>query len=271
MQRRMEELDRLDREFGLGTLPFPRAARSRRRRTSGPVLPSLLVTALLMGGIIALSPSENLRALRRLAGFDDQRVGFVPELVDGSGGYKFTRTQPGSDEPVAYDPCRAIEVVVNPQGAPANYDNLVDTALAHTSGATGLRFERIGLTDNRDLNRPSLGGERSPVLVSWATAGEVPELAGDVAGLGGSLAADPGTGRLRYVTGKVTLDADTFRKFGVAEAPFAQAIVDHEFGHLVGLTHVDDPHELMYKDNVGVTTYGPGDREGLARLGRVDC
>lgn len=52
-----------------------------------------------MGGIIALSPSENLRALRRLAGFDDQRVGFVPELVDGSGGYKFTRSSPAATNP----------------------------------------------------------------------------------------------------------------------------------------------------------------------------
>ena len=271
MQRRMEELDRLDREFGLGTLPSPRAARSRPRRTTGPVLPSLVISALLVGGIIALSPSENLRTLRRLAGFDDQRAGFVPELVDGSGSYRFTRTQPGTDEPVGYDPCRAIEVVVNPQGAPANYDDLLDTALAHTSGATGLRFERVGLTESRDLNQQSLDGTRSPVLVAWATADEVPELAGDVAGLGGSLAADRGTGRLRYVTGKVILDGDTFKKFGAAQAPLAQAIVDHEFGHLVGLTHVDDPQELMYKDNVGVTAYGPGDREGLARLGRVDC
>lgn len=271
MQRRMEELDRLDREFGLGTFPPTRAKRSRRRRTMGPVLTSLVISALLVAGIIAQSPSENLGSLRRLAGFDDHRAGFLPELVDGSGSYKFRQKQPGSDEPVAYNPCRAIEVLVNPQGAPPDYDNLIDTALAHTSSATGLRFERVGLTDDRGLNRPWLGGGRSPVLVWWATADEVPELAGDVAGLGGSLATDFGSGRLHYVTGTVTLDADTFTSFSTAEAPLAQAIVDHEFGHLVGLAHVDDPRELMYKNNVGVTSYGPGDREGLARLGRVDC
>ena len=50
-----------------------------------------------------------------------------------------------------------------------------------------------------------------------------------------------------------------------------QAIVDHEFGHVVGLDHVHDPRELMNEDNVGLTTYGPGDREGLARLGAIDC
>jgi len=27
----------------------------------------------------------------------------------------------------------------------------------------------------------------------------------------------------------------------------------------------------MYDDNLGRTTYGPGDREGLARLGSISC
>ena len=50
-----------------------------------------------------------------------------------------------------------------------------------------------------------------------------------------------------------------------------QAIVDHEFGHLVGLDHVTDPGELMAEVNLGRTSYGPGDLEGLARLGAIPC
>ena len=50
-----------------------------------------------------------------------------------------------------------------------------------------------------------------------------------------------------------------------------QAIVDHEFGHVVGLDHVSDPGELMYQSNVGMTDYGPGDLEGMARLGSIPC
>lgn len=45
----------------------------------------------------------------------------------------------------------------------------------------------------------------------------------------------------------------------------------HEFGHVFGLAHVDSPGELMYRRNVGRTTFGPGDREGLRRLGRGPC
>ena len=241
------------------------------RRQTGATLPGLLITAILLAAVVALSPAENFRTIRRLAGFDDQRLGEVPSVARGQGSYAFTATQRGSKEPVAYDPCRVIEVAVNPEGAPDDYDELVDTAIERTGDATGLRFVRVGTTDDRDFSRRAGIASRPPVLVAWATSEEVPDLEGDIAGIGGSAAMDAGTGRLRYVTGIVVLDQDTFGDFEDDEQPLAQAIMDHEFGHLVGLDHVDDPGELMNDGNVGVTTYGPGDREGLARLGSVAC
>ena len=266
----MAELDRLDREHGLGAMPPAATGRSRRtRRSRGPVLPSLLVTAALLVGIVALTPSDSMRNIRRLVGFDDDRLAAVPDVRRGVGSFAFMQTQRGSDEPVAYDPCRVIEVVVNPEGAPANYDELVDTGLARTGAATGLKFTRVGLTDDRDVSASAFG-HRRPVLIAWATPEEVPDLAGDIAGIGGSVAVGP-AGRMRYVTGKVMLDRDLFASFDADDAARAQAIVDHELGHVVGLGHVDDPGELMYEENLGRTTYGPGDREGLARLGSVDC
>lgn len=270
LARRMDELDRLDRDYGLGTMPSSVPSRvGRSRRPHSPLLPGLLVTAALVAGAVALSPTENMRTIRRLAGFDDDRPAAAPDVRSGVGSFTFLQTQRASDEPVAYDPCRTIEDVVNPEGAPANYDDLVDTGLAHTGAAAGLKFIRVGLTDDRDV---ATGGfvQRRPVLIAWATPGQVPELAGEVAGIGGSVAVGP-PGRMRYVTGKVMLDRDLFASFDVEDADRAQAIVDHELAHVVGLGHVDDPGELMYEENVGRTTYGPGDREGLARLGSVDC
>ena len=67
------------------------------------------------------------------------------------------------------------------------------------------------------------------------------------------------------------LDRDLFASFDADDAGSAQAIVDHELAHVVGLGHVDDSGELMYGHALRRTTYGPGDREGLARLGSVDC
>ena len=50
-----------------------------------------------------------------------------------------------------------------------------------------------------------------------------------------------------------------------------EAIVLHELAHVVGLAHVSEPMELMFADNTGQVTFGPGDLEGLARLGSLPC
>lgn len=267
MARRLAELDRLDSEYGLGAMPSTTTSpRRARRHTSGP---ALLVTALVLGGIVVFSPEENALTLRRLLGFDDERLGAVPQVQEGQGPYSFMQTQFGSDEPVGYDPCRPVEIAVNPEGAPANHDELVATALERTAAATGLQLVRVADTDERDI-RTGPYPKRRPALIMWAGADEVPQLRGDVAGIGGSVAAgDPG--RLRYVTGRIVLDRDLFASLGPREVVHAQAIVDHELAHLVGLGHVDDPGELMHEAASSTLTFGPGDLEGLARLGAISC
>ncbi len=271
LERRMAELDRLDRELGLGAMPgAPRKRRSHSGK--GNTVVALLASALVMAAVVAFLPGEAAGAVRRLVGLGDDRLGAAPIVPDGDGSYAFSQTQRGSDEPVGYSPCRPIRVVVNPEGAPGNYDELVDTAIEHTSEATGLRFERVGLTDDRTFeHRYSENGEEVPVIVAWATEDEVEQLEGNVAGIGGSAAVSSGTGPTRYVTGIVVLDRATFDTFGPLDHGAAQGIVDHEFGHLVGLGHVDDPGEIMNEQGVRVSTYGPGDLEGLARIGSIGC
>ena len=246
----------------------------RRRRTSGGALPGLLIAGLVVVGAIAFSPSAEFEEARGLLGLGEERRGTAPNAPRGVGSYRFSMTQPGSDEPVGYDPCEPIRVVHNPQNAPANAQELLETAIRHTEEATGLRFELAGTSDQRNFLERYAGFTRrsEPVLVGWATGEEVPELAGDVAGLGGSTALEL-RGRMEYVTGTVVLDQEVFDDLDddpEAQA-VAQGIVDHEFGHLVGLNHVDDPRELMHQEQAGVTSYGPGDLEGLARLGSIRC
>jgi hypothetical protein len=234
------------------------------------VLPGLLVTALVLGGLVLVSPSHEMTRLRALFGFGGERLGRVPDVPTGVGEFKFSMTQPGSDDdPVGYNPCKPIQLIVNPQGAPDHWQELVDTAIEHTEGATGLKFDDLGETDDRDFTRGRGFGVRRPVLVAFADEDEFPDLAGDVAGVGGSSAMQISPDHREYVTGIVVLDTDVFTDDG--DQTEQQAIVDHEFGHVVGLDHVHDPRELMNEDNVGLTTYGPGDREGLARLGAIDC
>jgi hypothetical protein len=148
--------------------------------------------------------------------------------------------------------------VVNPEGAPDNYDELVDTGLAHTGAATGLKFKRVGLTDDRDVTTGGFA-RRRPVLIAWATPEEVP-------GVGrrrwpASVAVSPSCppGRMRYVTGRVNARPATssLRSTPPRLRP-AQAIVDHELGHVCGLGHVEDPGELMYAHNLGADGIRPG-------------
>lgn len=213
---------------------------------------------------------------RSAFGFGPTPLGHPPTVL-GAGPYRFLETQPHSTDPVAWDPCRPIHYRINRASGPAHAVALVREAVARTSAATGLRFEYDGLTDDRAAwdtpTTPHLIGGEPPVLVSWASADEVHQLAGDVAGIGGAVAFPQRNGRLRYVNGGVTLDADAYadlsrRPEGRLEQ---RAILLHELGHLVGLAHVHDGRELMNADNVGVLTYAAGDRKGLSRLGRGAC
>lgn len=271
----MKQLDRLDARYGLGTQPGLPVAASSRRRAVPAGLAGLLVTALLLTGVVLITPGDGFATVRRLFGISSGRLGEVPDYEPGTGTYAFMYTQRGSDEPVGYDPCRPIEYSVNPDGAPDDWETLIDTAVARTETATGLRFEDVGTTAERPFDastRSPLSVSRRPVIIGFADEDELAELGGDVAGLGGSVGVRGSLGRAYLVTGSIALDTEVFEDgWFSGDRQDLQAIVDHEFGHLVGLGHVKDPGELMARRNTGQLTYGPGDLEGLALLGSVPC
>jgi hypothetical protein len=206
------------------------------------------------------------------------RMGLGQRAAATTGSYAFLAHQPGDPtDPVTYSPCQPIHVELNPAGGPTDAVALVQQAMSRVSAATGLRLDYDGLSTARpewkSAYLPALAQSDAPVLVSWATPEEVAELRGDVAGIGGSIWVREGIGQRRYVTGGVTLDTGAFAE--LAQRPDAdaeeEAIILHEFGHLVGLAHVDDPGELMYQRNIGRTDFGPGDLAGLALLGQGSC
>jgi hypothetical protein len=239
---------------------------------------ALAIALVAIIGLVIAVPTLLPASTRRLVGLGPHRVA-APVPVTTSGPYAFLGHQNGEpDVPVGYDPCHRIGLRINPQGAPPDGVSLVRTAMAEVEKVTGLRFDYQGTTDQRPhwasayvptvLGRP----QSTPALVSWATSGEVDQLAGDVAGIGGSVAVADG-GRVRYVTGGITLDREYFNSIDGTERGRSEelAIILHEFGHLVGLAHVHDDAELMNADNVGLRHYGPGDLEGLAKIGSISC
>jgi len=200
----------------------------------------------------------------------------TPPAVAGDGAHEFRDRGPDG-RPAAYDPCREIRIVVNERRAPPDAAYLLDAALLEISRATGLRFVVEGTTDeapskDRPAFQPDRYGDRwAPVLVAWSDQAETERLGVDAAGLGGStpLVVDD---HAVYVTGTVTLDGPVLLAKGQYGGGAAtQAIIMHELGHLVGLGHVEDGGQLMYHDNNGRRGLGPGDRVGLAELGRGAC
>jgi hypothetical protein len=178
--------------------------------------------------------------------------------------------------PVRWDPCRAIELVVDDTGAPVGFRADLDRAIAQLEAASGLKLRVVGRTDERPSDgrpayQPARWGERwAPVLVAWAEPheGGLP-LGPHDRGVAIPVAVGV-SGDRTYVTGQVVFnrertdlragDADRARSWG--------ATILHELAHLVGLGHVEDADELMYTyPGSGPVEFGPGDRAGLRALG----
>lgn len=303
-ERQVEEERRLwnERKKAYGR-PHRRFKRSLRRGIGG--LPhrlktttvTLLVLSLIGGAayldatstdstsIWAAADSPSTRSVDGITGPSTQSaksdvpLGVAPTVSADGAPYLFISTQKGTSAPVAYDPCRPIQVVVNPLNAPAAGDRLIREAIDATSAATGLRFIIEGTTDEvaseeRESFQPLRYGDRwAPVLIAWGEPSNVPMLKDDVAGFAGSSALSRGNGPTVYVSGSVVLDAPQFekildRKRGEASA---RSVIMHELAHLVGLDHVDDESQLMNPVGGDVRVFQSGDLAGLAQLGRGEC
>ncbi len=236
-----------------------------------------LATLAVLAAFAVLSPGTVPHPIRDALGLGPTPLGSPPQVSSG-GSYRFMQHQPGNPgAPVAYDPCKVIRVRVNPDGVsdPSQALTIVRSAMAEVSRDTGLRLQYDGTSSDRPRWRPGqvpVVGRPGPVLVSFATSDEVPQLEGQVAGVGGSTSVTRG-GTSTYVTGQVTLDIDSFDDMldRPAFQDAARAIVMHELGHLVGLAHVPDRGELMFARTTEQTEFGPGDLRGLALLGRGQC
>lgn len=271
-----------------------RIARARYgpRRSFGRVLIVLVATSgAVIGAVVASGGRlDDLFTPHAYVDVDGESVRIPePEPADGrlveavevttQGAYTFLHLDE-SGAPVGYDPCRPVRYVVSPDGMPDGALPLVQEAAAVVGAAAGLVLEYAGTTDEvpaveRTLIQPERYGDVwAPVLVAWADEATLPELAGAVAGVGGSAAVPGADGEGQWLAaGRVVLDkADVG---AMLEHPAGQAqargLMVHEMAHVLGLDHVEDPAELMFPVSSTRTDLGPGDRAGLALVGQVAC
>ena len=269
------------------------ARRTRRRRSGAGGVLLLLLGVVGVAGAAAGVAGVSLRDWfepRAYVSIDGRALGIpepepatgrllpaVPVTTDGA--YAFLHTDE-LGRPVGYDPCRPVRYVVRPDGMPFGGQAVIDEAVAVVGAATGLVLEYAGTTDEapaveRALIQPERYGDSwAPVLVAWSDEATIPELAGEVAGVGGSAAVPGADGRGQWLAGgRVVLDvadiATMLAQSGGHER--VRALVVHELAHVLGLDHVDDPTELMYPVSASRTDLGPGDRAGLALVGQVAC
>lgn len=204
-------------------------------------------------------------------------VGLAPLLGGSPADEDFAflgRTAAG--EPVRWNPCEPIHYVVNVALAPPGSLEDVHEAFRRVSAATGIAFVFDGLSDEvptayREAFLPARYGERwAPILVGWVDPddSDIPfELAdGNVASAVASPLYPSGASDL-YVSGWVAMNQEDPNPPGFGD-PWEQGpVLLHEIGHVMGLGHVQAHGEIMQEAGGGAIDLGPGDEEGLRRVG----
>lgn len=201
----------------------------------------------------------------------------------GTGGFKLLEYQDDSSGvPVRWDPCRPVHYVVRSAGAPPGGQLALDRAVQQIEHITGLRFSYDGDTSeapsvSRPAQDPARYGNRwSPVLVAWTDPAEYPNMKGFAGLAGPDAVSGTSPGHRRYVSGVVYLNREHLSEvatWGDGQERI-DAVVLHELGHLIGLDHVDDPGELMYRTPTAQAHeegFEEGDRRGLAALSGGPC
>lgn len=254
-------------------LQAPAPASTSRRRRPVAILLALALTIVPALALVVLAPRIEWETSR----FDAVPAG------EPSHDFLFVRAD-GS--PIRWNPCQAIHYEVNLTDAPDGALALVEEAFRRTTEVTGVEFRFVGTTDRTlaeqdDSFLDTLSDAWEPLLVAWIPGPEFRDMFERPNTDRHALAVAYVTrGRTpetsdQYASGVIAVDADADMPPDFAGRYSLGLVLMHEAAHVMGLDHVKDPGEVMFADRDTyphpLDDWGPGDREGLERLGEGRC
>lgn len=228
------------------------------------------VRVIALGVLIAFALSFGVATLLSALREDDAvtRRG----LADAAG-FRFIQVDGDTGEPVRFDPCRELHWVFNPTHAPAGAARDVRAAADVVAQGSGLALVYDGITDEpvelrRPAHQPGRYGDRwAPILIGWFPQDSA-IFSHDSVGVGGSEARANRNGSPVFVTGSIVLNATEHLDNGFGAGKTWGKVLIHEWGHVLGLDHVENPAQVMHPDLVSSpAVWGNGDLAGLRLLG----
>jgi hypothetical protein len=196
----------------------------------------------------------------------------LPALVSAS--YKFSSLLDG--QPVRWNPCTAIHWKANVSRGPVGGLDVLKAAVAHIAYVTQTSWVYDGATTTVPSTAylPTVPtNTNKPVVIGWTDGTASDLLRGKPAAVLGMtrtvwFGVDDGMGHRAAATRAAVVALDRTDRLPLRGTQSWSATALHELGHVMGLDHPSDSHQLMAATLPNVASYQVGDNTGLTRLGR---